>query len=113
VRVELHLFATLASFLPPNSSGGAAILDVPEGFTLDDLRRAVGIPDDLDYVALVNGEEATAERPLRARDVVTLFPPLAGGLAACLHERPASPRVAQSGWYTSKRSGSVSEPGSV
>jgi molybdopterin converting factor small subunit len=105
VRIELHLFATLASFLPPASAGGTATIDLPEAATLDDLRRAVGIPDGLAYVALVNGHEATCERRLDAGDVVTLFPPLAGGSRRG-SVAPAL-RGAQRGWYTAKRPGSV------
>jgi len=105
VRVELHFFATLASFLPPGSAGGTASLDLPEDATLDDLRRAVGIPDDLAHVALVNGHEATRERRLHAGDVVTLFPPLAGGSRR--GSAAAALRGARSGWYTAKRPGSV------
>jgi sulfur carrier protein ThiS len=79
VRVEVQLFATLAAFLPPLSREGAATLDVPPGSTVHDLLQRLGIPTDLERVALVNGGEAAPERALSAGDVVTVFPPLAGG----------------------------------
>jgi sulfur-carrier protein len=79
VRVEVQLFATLASFLPPLSREGAVMLDVPAGSTVHDVLQRLGIPADLERVALVNGGEATSERALSAGDVVTVFPPLAGG----------------------------------
>jgi hypothetical protein len=47
VRVEVHLFATLLSYLPPESRNGAVSLEVPDGSTVH---------------------------------VVTVFPPLMGGL---------------------------------
>ena len=106
MRVELHLFATLASFLPPGSVGGSTTIDLPEGATLDDLRRAVSIPEDVAYVALVNGHDATRERRLHAGDVVTLFPPLAGGSRGGPGGPPV-PAGARTGWYTAKRPGSV------
>jgi molybdopterin converting factor small subunit len=79
VRVEVQLFATLAAHLPPGSRGGVAVLDVPDGTTVADLCRRLGIPGDLARVALVNGEEAEGRRPLGPADVVAVFPPLVGG----------------------------------
>jgi sulfur-carrier protein len=79
VRVEVHLFATLVSFLPPESRNGAATLEIPEGSTVRDVVGRLGIPGDLDRVSLVNGQEAEPERTLLPGDVVTVFPPLMGG----------------------------------
>jgi sulfur-carrier protein len=79
VRVEVQLFATLVSFMPPESRNGAATLEMPEGSTVRDVAGRLGIPGDLDRVSLVNGQEAEPERPLRPGDVVTVFPPLMGG----------------------------------
>jgi molybdopterin synthase sulfur carrier subunit len=79
VRVEVRLFATLTAFLPPDSREGAAQLDVPDGSTVGDVIRRLGIPADLERVALVNGGGDVADRALRSGDVVTVFPPLAGG----------------------------------
>jgi molybdopterin synthase sulfur carrier subunit len=79
VRVEVRLFATLAAFLPPLSREGATTLDVPPGSTVHDVIERLGIPADFERVALVNGSDATADRPLRPGDVVTVFPPLSGG----------------------------------
>jgi molybdopterin converting factor small subunit len=78
VRVEVRAFATLAAFL---SSGSRAptILDVPDGGTVLDVACSLGIPGDMPIVALVNGCEAKTSQPLKNDDIVTLFPPLAGG----------------------------------
>jgi molybdopterin converting factor small subunit len=80
LRVEVQLFATLAPFLPPGGSAGAAALDLPDRSTVRDLIRCLAIPADLERVTLVNGGEATPDHALRAGDVVAVFPPLAGGL---------------------------------
>jgi molybdopterin converting factor small subunit len=79
VRVEVRLFATLAAYLPPMGREGAVSLDVPPGSTVHDVIERLGIPADLERVALVNGGDAAAEQPLSPGDVVTVFPPLAGG----------------------------------
>lgn len=80
MKVEVRLFATLVTFLPAASrNAGTAILDVPDGATVADVTTALGIPPTLPRITLVNGEEAGPGRHLAAHDVVTLFPPLAGG----------------------------------
>ncbi len=77
--VEVRLFATLAAFLPADGRGGATRLEVPEGTTPRELARRLGIPPELERVTLVNGLDTDPDRPLRSEDVVTVFPPLAGG----------------------------------
>jgi sulfur-carrier protein len=79
MRVEVRLFATLALFLPPGGREGTATLDIPDSSTVHDVVQRLGIPPDLERVTLVNGGDATPERPLRPGDIVTVFPPLAGG----------------------------------
>jgi molybdopterin converting factor small subunit len=79
VKVEVQLFATLIRFLPAGARDGAALLDLPDRSTVSDVVRALGIPAAMSHVALVNGVESDGERRLQSGDVITLFPPLAGG----------------------------------
>lgn len=79
MKVEIQLFATLAAFLPPHGGDGIAELELPEGSTVADVTHHLGIPADLARVVLVNGHDTGSATPLAARDVVTIFPPLAGG----------------------------------
>ena len=79
MRIEVRLFANLAAFLPPHGRHGVAELEVPDGSTVADVTRQLGIPADLARVVLVNGHDAASEARLSLRDVVTIFPPLAGG----------------------------------
>ena len=79
MRVEVRLFATLAAFLPSDGRDGTAELEIPEGSTVTDVTRRLGIPPDLARVVLVNGRDIGSEARLTSRDVVTIFPPLAGG----------------------------------
>jgi molybdopterin converting factor small subunit len=79
VTVEVRLFATLAQFLPAGSTEGSAVIDVPEGATIADVARRLGIPPGLDRVLLLNGVEAQPEQRLRSGDALDIFPPLAGG----------------------------------
>ena len=57
MRVEVQLFATLVSFMPPESQNGAATLEMPDGSTVRDVTGRLGIPGDLDRVSLVNGQK--------------------------------------------------------
>jgi len=86
VRVQIQLFATLAAFLPRGGGQGVASLEIPDDSTVRDLVQRLGLPADLERVTLVNGGDATPERSLHHDDVVTMFPPLAGGQG----ERPAA-----------------------
>ena len=82
MRVEVRLFATLARYLPDDNDAGAARLDVADGSTVADVVRVLGIPSELSRVVLVNDRDVPDHQALAAGDVVTLFPPLAGGTAA-------------------------------
>jgi molybdopterin converting factor small subunit len=93
VRVEVQLHATLASFLPPGSRDGVAIVEVVEPATVGTIIARLAIPPELSRVVLVNGHDVEDDTVLRPGDVVDVFPPLAGG--------------AEPGWYTRGRSGSV------
>ena len=82
MRVEVRLFATLARFLPPGHDAGIASLEMPDGCTVADLAHTLGIPPEMSRIALVNDHDAADEHRLAPGDVVTLFPPLAGGASA-------------------------------
>ena len=79
MRIEVRLFANLAAFLPPHGRDGVAELEIPEGSTVTEVTHHLGIPPDLARVVLVNGRNAEGEGRLAPRDVVTIFPRLAGG----------------------------------
>ena len=48
---------------------------------MDDVTRSLGIPGDLARVVLVNGRDVEPRDRLGPGDIVTIFPPLAGGRA--------------------------------
>ena len=79
MRVEVRLFATLARYLPEDNEAGATRLEVAEGSTVGDVARSLGIPAELSHIVLVNDRDVPDHQALAAGDVVTLFPPLAGG----------------------------------
>lgn len=58
------------------------MLEVPEASTVDDVIRLLGIPGDLARVVLVNGRDLAPGGRLTPDDVITIYPPLAGGGAS-------------------------------
>jgi molybdopterin converting factor small subunit len=79
VKVEVQLFATLAAYLPAGASGDSLTLDAHPGTTVAELIEFLGIPSDLECLMVVNGHDADTTHQLADGDVLSLFPPLAGG----------------------------------
>lgn len=75
----MHLTATLRAYLPPGTAGDHVVLDLPEGATVDQVVHSLRIPSELERLTVVNGRDAVADQPLSEGDVLSLFPPLAGG----------------------------------
>jgi sulfur-carrier protein len=79
VKVEVHLTATLRTYLPPGIRGDHVSLDVPDGTTVDQVVHSLRIPSELERLTVVNGRDAVPDQVLSEGDVLSLFPPLAGG----------------------------------
>lgn len=79
MKVEVHLTATLRAYLPAGTAGDSVVLDVPDGATVDQVVHSLRIPSKLDRLTVVNGRDAAPDQPLAEGDVLSLFPPLAGG----------------------------------
>ena len=79
MKVEVQLFATLAPFQPAADASGRSVIDLPSPATVADVLRALAIPDPMPRIVLVNGHDAEGDRLLEPDDVVSVFPPLAGG----------------------------------
>lgn len=94
MRVEVRLFATLVDYLPPHGCDGVVQLEVPEDSTVAEVTGRLGIPADLARVVLVNGRDVAPEQRLAKQDVVTIFPPLAGGGPASVAPRVEVSRTA-------------------
>ncbi|HEY7654171.1 MAG TPA: MoaD/ThiS family protein [Methylomirabilota bacterium] len=75
----MHLTATLRTYLPAGTAGDNIVLDVPEGATVDQVVHSLRIPSELERLTVVNGRDAAPDQPLSEGDVLSLFPPLAGG----------------------------------
>jgi molybdopterin synthase catalytic subunit/molybdopterin converting factor small subunit len=85
VNIEVRLFANLIIFLPPGATGRQARLAVPQSATISALLAQLAIPASLVHLIAVNGRhQQDPNYVLQDGDVVSLFPPLAGGAPAQL-----------------------------
>lgn len=84
MRLEVRLFASLRD-KRPDAPRGRAMLEMPDGASLQDLLEHLDVHAKEAQMVLVNGVQmprAVAERrahALEPGDVVAIFPPLAGG----------------------------------
>jgi molybdopterin converting factor small subunit len=80
LRIELRLFASLRKKLPPGSPRGRCQLDLAEGETVGEMLARLDIPRARAHMILVNGHhDRNFDRRLGEGDVVSVFPPVAGG----------------------------------
>jgi molybdopterin converting factor small subunit len=80
MQITLKLFASLRKKLPPGSPRGQCDLDLPPGTTIAGVLERMDIPHASAQMLLLNGEqERNFDRALAEGDVVSIFPPVAGG----------------------------------
>lgn len=75
----MRLFANLAAYLPEGASGDRAALEFPDGTTVGEVVEVLAIPSSLESLTVINGRDATPDQVLADGDVLSMFPPLAGG----------------------------------
>jgi len=78
MQINVKLFGPLREHLPPDAKGGRAVIELPEGATVDTLAEQMGF-GDLSCVIMVNDEQVHRGMALNEGDHVSVFPPLAGG----------------------------------
>jgi sulfur-carrier protein len=79
MKVEVRLFALLERYLPAGGEGDGVSLNVPPGTTVRDVVESLKIPSELSCLTVINGRDAPPEQVLAPGDVLSMFPPLAGG----------------------------------
>jgi len=79
MEIEVKLFATLRDYLPKGSGQYSCKLKVNSTDTVRDVLKRLKIPDEIPKIILVNGVHTNFERVLKGGDVLSVFPPVAGG----------------------------------
>lgn len=74
MKIQIKTFATLKKFEPEDSG-----MELPEGSTISDIARKLGIPDEEVRLAFVNGVHAKKDHAVADGDKVSLFPAVGGG----------------------------------
>jgi sulfur carrier protein ThiS len=83
MQINIEFYASLMQYLPPGKSRFRREVRVEDGLRLDRLIEQFRIPAEMAHIVLVNGRfvnpEDRAERELVGADVVSIWPPVAGG----------------------------------
>ncbi len=79
MKVEIRLFANLAKLLPPGSQNKRATITIKQDSRVEDLLEKLKIPETITNIVMVNGEHKDKDTVLKEGDVVSVFPPIAGG----------------------------------
>ena len=79
MEIEVKLFATLRDYLPEGSSRFSCKMEIDRHTRIQDILSMLKIPDDLPKIILVNGIHGKKDQALKEGDVLSVFPPVAGG----------------------------------
>lgn len=83
MRVQLELYASLMKHLPPEADRHRLIADVPAGTTAHALLERYRVPLAQAHLVIRNGvflpREARDRVALQEDDVISVWPPVAGG----------------------------------
>jgi sulfur carrier protein ThiS len=83
MQINIEFYASLMQYLPPGKSRFRREVRVGDGLRLDRLIQQFRIPVEMAHIVLVNGRfvnpEDRAERALAEGEVVSIWPPVAGG----------------------------------
>lgn len=79
MKIEVKLFANFREFLPPGSDKYSCFLEVEEGITIGQILDKLKIPPTIPMITLVNGVHRQLTDSLNPGDVLSIFPPVAGG----------------------------------
>jgi len=79
MEVEVKLFATLRDYLPKGSDRFSCKMSVDGHTRIQDILSRLNIPEEMPKIILVNGVHGKNDQVLKEGDVVSIFPPVAGG----------------------------------
>ncbi len=79
MKIKVRLFANLRDYLPPGSDRFSCQFATDDGSRVEDILNELKIPDELPKIILLNGVHSNREESLKDGDVISIFPPIAGG----------------------------------
>lgn len=79
MEIEVKLFATLREYLPKGSGRFSCKMEMDDQARVQDILSRLNLPEDLPKIILINGIHAKKDQRLKEGDVLSIFPPVAGG----------------------------------
>ncbi len=76
MQIAVTLHGELTRFL---ASRDRAVVEVPEGSTVSEALRRLGVPANQVWMSAVNGDMVAPDTPLKAGDSLEVVAPVAGG----------------------------------
>jgi molybdopterin converting factor small subunit len=79
MQVEIRLFATFRQYLPKDSQNFSCKKTFEKETSVDEIADELKLPPDIPKITIVNGNNVSGNFILKDRDVLSIFPPIAGG----------------------------------
>jgi sulfur-carrier protein len=79
MEIEVKLFATLRDYLPQGSGRFSCKMEIDDQTRVEDILSKLEIPEEMPKIILVNGIHGKKGQILKEGDVLSVFPPVAGG----------------------------------
>jgi molybdopterin converting factor small subunit len=79
MEIEVKLFATLRDYLPQGSGRFSCKMEIDGQTRVEDVLSKLKIPEDMPKIILLNGIHGKKEQLLKEGDILSVFPPVAGG----------------------------------
>ena len=79
MEIEVRLFATFRDYLPQGSASFSFKKSLDKEMAVSKIAEEIGLPSDVPKIFIVNGNVMTGEYMPHDGDVVSIFPPVAGG----------------------------------
>lgn len=79
MEIELKLFANFRDYLPEGSDRFSTRITINDSERVADVLRKLGLPAKHPKIILINGVHAKEDALLKDGDVLSIFPPVAGG----------------------------------
>ncbi len=79
MEIEVKLFATLRDYLPKGSGRFSCKMKIDDHTRIQDILTKLKIPREIPKIILVNGVHGKEDQILKEGDVLSIFPPVAGG----------------------------------
>ncbi len=79
MEIEVKLFATLRDYLPDGSGRFSCKMEIEGPTRVQDVLLKLRIPEEMPKIILINGIHGKKDQVLKEGDVLSVFPPVAGG----------------------------------